>query len=174
DRLLSLEKELAEVKKIESMARKKREELTEQLYKDFLPPIEREDIIEISRALTNISKRMGDILFRLDSYQVKSLPREFISFLFLVEEASEQNLMMIKELAHFKKAQKIKYSMKEIKALIAKGDMLYYSGIKQVFLKEEDSSTRSKYLKIYDDFHEMMHSFEEVTNAVETMIIKNN
>lgn len=174
DRLLSLEKELAEVKKIEFMARKKKEKLTEQLYKDFLPPIEREDIIEISRALTSISKGMGDLLFRLDSYQVESMPRELITFLILIEETSDQNLIMIKELAHFKKAQKLKYLMAEIKDLISKGDRLYYSSIKQLFLEEGDTYTKSIELKIYDDFHEMMHSFEKLTNVIETMVIKNN
>lgn len=173
DELLSLDKKLIEAKNIQVEAEEKKEAILYHLYEDFLPPLEREDIIELLRALDNVLENIADLLFRMDIYQIQTISEDLLSFLNLVEKASNENMTMIKELSKYKKPKKIILSIKKINEIKLEGDSLYHQAIKNIYSDEKDSFRRIRYSKVYDGFYETMHSFKELTNSIETMIIKN-
>ena len=59
-----LEEYLDEMHKIENSADMKKHDMLDRLAKEFIPPIEREDIIALSQRIDDITDKIEDVLFK--------------------------------------------------------------------------------------------------------------
>ena len=168
-----LEEKVKEIHKIERAADDKKKQMMHYLYKDFLPPIEREDIIEMAYALDRVLNDIEDILIQMDMYQIETISSEMISFVELIEKASYKLYNLVKELPNFKNPGKLLFMAEEIINLEDEGDTIYYEAIKNLHLGKIDPYKAYRYSKIYDVFETSIDSFEDLANVVEAIILKN-
>ena len=171
--LSSLERELIEFHKIEREADEKQKQMMHYLYKDFLPPIEREDIIEMSYALDTVLNNIEDILIQMDMYQIESVSSEMLSLVRLIEESYHKLSEIMKELSNFKNPKKLLIMNEEIIKLEDEGDIIYYQAVKDLHIDKTNLSRSYRYAKIYDVFEVSIDSFEDLANVVEAIILKN-
>ncbi|MDN6626757.1 MAG: DUF47 family protein [Pisciglobus halotolerans] len=170
----SLEEQLAAIHKIERVADEKKYEMMHYLYQDFLPPIERDDIIELSHALDAVLDNIEDVLIRMDMYQIESIQKEMLTFIELVDEAAYKLLEMIRELYNFKKSKRLFSIIAEINTIEEKGDIIYQRAVKNLHFNKSDFSQSYRYSKIYDAFEECCDSFEHVADSAEAIVLKNS
>lgn len=168
-----LENELNEMKKIEVVANDKKQATLDFLYQDFLPPIERPDILEITQALNTLLGTVSDILARLDRYQVKTIEPDVFVLVEVLKQGSDKTLALTKELIHFKHPEKLLALMKDINSLVRRGYALHHQAIKKMMHNENDAIVVFSYSNIYDGFNRSWHALERLTRAVEAMIIQN-
>ncbi|AQS53154.1 hypothetical protein BW727_100761 [Jeotgalibaca dankookensis] len=169
-----LENELNEMKKIEVVANDKKQATLDFLYQDFLPPIERPDILEITQALnTLLGTVSSDILARLDRYQVKTIEPDVFVLVEVLKQGSDKTLALTKELIHFKHPEKLLALMKDINSLVRRGYALHHQAIKKMMHNENDAIVVFSYSNIYEGFNRSWHALERLTRAVEAMIIQN-
>lgn len=171
--LSSLEEKVKEIHKIERAADDKKKQMMHYLYKDFLPPIEREDIIEMAYALDTVLNDIEDILIQIDMYQIEVITSEMITLVELIEKASHKLADLIKELSNFKNPEKLLLMAEEIISLEDEGDAIYYGAIKDLHIGKVDPYKAYRYSKIYDVFETSIDSFEDLANVVEAIILKN-
>ncbi len=171
--LSSLEEDLKEIHIIERNADEKKKQMMRFLYKDFLPPIEREDIIEMAYALDTVLNNIEDILIQMDMYQIEEATPEMITFAELIHEASHKLSELMNELSKFKNPEKLLLMNEEIISLEDKGDIIYYQAIKNLHLGKEDLYKSHRYSKIYDVLEICIDSIEDLANVVEAIILKN-
>lgn len=171
--LKTLEEKLKEIHKIEQIADEKKHDMMSYLYQDFLPPIEREDIIQLSHGLDTVLDNIEDVLIRMDMYQASIVKPEMLEFMEVVEHASHKLYDMIKELEDFKKSKKLLPLAIEINNLEEQGDIIYQRAIKSLFVNKDDLFESLVYSKIYDAFERSCDSFEDVANIVEAVMLKN-
>src|SRR6187551_1870491 len=74
------------------------QELTEQLCKTFITPLEREDIQALAAALYKIPKTVEKIGERILIYPVQPHARNFENHVQLLDKAAEEVLAMVKDL----------------------------------------------------------------------------
>lgn len=168
-----LENELNEMKKIEVVANDKKQATLDFLYQDFLPPIERPDILEITQALNTLLGTVSDILARLDRYQVKTIEPDVFVLVEVLKQGSDKTLALTKELIHFKHLEKLLALMKDINSLVRRGYALHHQAIKKMMHNENDAIVVFSYSNIYEGFNRSWHALERLTRAVEAMIIQN-
>ena len=60
-----LEKYLEEIHEFEHSADGKKHEMLDRLAKEFIPPIEREDIVELSQNIDTMTDQVEDLLMRI-------------------------------------------------------------------------------------------------------------
>lgn len=171
--LSSLEEEGKKIYEIESIADKKKKQMMNYLYKDFLPPIEREDIINLAHVLDIVLNNIKELLIQVDMYQIKYIYPHMILLIELIEKISLKTLNIVKELKNFKKPEKLMDMNKEIIKLENQGDIIYYQGVKKLHMEKKDSLENYKYSKIYDLFEKSINSFEDIANVIEAIILKN-
>ncbi|UJF15729.1 DUF47 family protein [Jeotgalibaca sp. MA1X17-3] len=171
--LQALEGKLKEIHKIEQEADEKKHHMMSYLYQDFLPPIEREDIIQLSHGMDTVLDNIEDVLIRMDMYQAKVIKPEMLEFMDIVEKASHKLSEMIKELKDFKKSKQLLSIAVEINQLEEQADVIYQKATKSLFIDQEDLFESFVYSKIYDAFEKSCDSFEDVANIVESIILKN-
>lgn len=171
--LSSLEAKVKEIHKIERAADEKKKDMMRYLYKDFLPPIEREDIIEMAYALDTVLNNIEDILIQIDMYGIEDITEDMISLIELIEKASNKLSDVMKELSNFKNPEKLIMMTGEIIDLEDEGDVIYYRAIKNLHREKVDPYKSYRYSKIYDIFETSVDSFEDLANVVESIILKN-
>ena len=119
----NLSNEMVEVHKIEHDADEETHEMMKNLAKEFVPPIEREDIILLSQQLDDVVDSIEDILMRLYMYNVQEIRSEALEFMDIIVECCKKMKMMMEEFSSFRKSTKIHDYIVEINNL-RKGDAL--------------------------------------------------
>jgi len=122
--LETLEDRLKELHEIEHAADQKKHKMMSYLYSDFLPPLEREDIIDLAGELDTTIDTIEDALINIDIYQIKEITPEMIKFMQLVEKSALSLDEAINDLKNFKKSKVIKEAIIAINRLEKQGDAL--------------------------------------------------
>lgn len=90
--------------KIEHSADLAQHEVMEKLAKEFITPIEREDIIAICQRIDDVTDAIEDVLFRLYMYNVQKLRSDYNEFSDIIIEACKALKLAIMEFPILKKA----------------------------------------------------------------------
>lgn len=171
--LSSLGEKVIEIHIIERAADQKKKQMMRYLYQDFLPPIEREDIIDMVYALDTVVNNIEDILIQVDMYQIETIPSDMLALLELIKEASHHVSNMMSELSNFKNPKKLLLMTEEIINIEEQADMICYQAIKIIHINKVDPFVSYRYSKIYDVFETCFDSFEDLASVVEAIILKN-
>lgn len=173
DRYDTLDEALKEIQKIDKLVNHLKKELLNYLYKDFLPPIERKDIIALTYVLDNVLKKMMDLMIHLDIYQIKKTQPTMRELMKLIGQSINAVPQLMEYLEDFKHPQKIKETLEEMNEINNQGVKLYQQALKNLYLEEVNAIDTIKYSKIYEHFNEVFRSIERLMNAVAAVIIEN-
>ena len=138
-----------QVHQLENEADKNLHEILNYLIKDFLPPIEREDIIMLSNRIDDTIDCIDEVVINLDILNVTSL-RE--------------------KLKDYEETQKIVVS---INRLEESGDKLYQQAIRNLYQYEKNPIEVSAWTIIYNSLENCFDACESVASCVEEIILKN-
>jgi predicted phosphate transport protein (TIGR00153 family) len=170
----SLEKRLAKLHEVERTADNLKYDMMNFLYSDFLPPIEREDIINLACALDTIIDLIEDILKYIDMFQITQITPEMMKFMELIEKSADCLHDAIKELKSFKKPKDLNEAIIMINRLENEGDELYVQSVKKLFADRRDPIDTIALIRIYDYFEESCDSFEDAADIISSIILKNS
>ena len=84
-----VEDRVIEIHEIENMADKTQHGVLNYLIKDFVPPIDREDIISLTRRLDDVIDSIDEVSIDLDIFVVKTLRSNMSEYMEILEEASK-------------------------------------------------------------------------------------
>ncbi len=111
-----------------------------KLYKElnlsFITPIEREDILEISRNIEQATDAIDEVSIMIDLLSVTSVRPVAKELVNLIIKASTVMLDAVKEFKNFKKSTKLNGDLVEINHIEEDGDKLYQDAIRELFAKE--------------------------------------
>ena len=120
-----LEENILKVHSMENEADTKLHHMRSYLIKDFLPPIDREDIILIANRLDDVEDDIDEILKNFSILNINELKEEVNDFTDLVIKCSNSLKDALKEFKNFKKIDLIKEKVIELNILEDEGDKLY-------------------------------------------------
>ncbi|KNZ41260.1 DUF47 domain-containing protein [Acetobacterium bakii] len=172
--LSQLDEKLIELHKIERNADEQRYVMMNFLFSDFLPPIEREDIIALSCALDTIIDLIEDILIYMDMYQISAIAPEMLSFVELIEKSAAELHKAVKDLKNFKKPKALHEAIILINRYENLGDDLYTKSVKKLFIERKDPLDTVSLIRIYDYFEKSCDSFEDAADIISGIILKNS
>ena len=163
-----------EVHKFENDADNNLHRIVDFLIKDFLPPIEREDIMKLSHSIDDLVDNVDEIAINIEIYEINKLRGEIRDFMVLIFEAV-QNLKELLELFRNKK----NYGKAREKVIAAniyeeKADDLYQSAIRSLYSSENNPIEVIKWTTIYNCLENCMDINETVANCIDEIIAKNN
>ncbi|GHU87988.1 hypothetical protein FACS1894202_03270 [Clostridia bacterium] len=170
-----LQADLAELHVIENKGDEEKHALVEALVKEFLPPIEREDILSLSDVIDDVTDSVEDILIKAYMYDVKSIRPEAIEFMGIIEECCAKLLEVLKQFANYKRAKGIKELIIEINNLEEVGDRLHRNAVRGLFIDGEISPKELfAWTKLYSCFEKSCDTCEHLGGLVEQVILKNS
>lgn len=165
---------VVEMHNIEHTADKKTHELMEKLYKEFIPPIEREDIITLVSKIDNITDSIEDVLLQLYMYNVTTIKENVISFCELIIKSIEELEKVFADFHNFKKSQIVREGIVIVNDIEEKGDNLFTATVRKLFKEHPNSNQTLIYNEIYRQLESCLDASEDVANTLEAIILKNS
>lgn len=158
---------------IENAADMVKRKLTEALTKEFLPPIEREDIMQIAGELDNVTDSVEDILLHIYMYNLTKMTPEAIEFVEIVLSGCIALQKAVDEFANFKKSTKLKEYLIDVNSNEDKGDILFTECMRKLYTQCIDPKELMSWTKIYEIMEDCCDTCEHAADMIEAAVLKN-
>lgn len=158
---------------LENEADKKAHDMKNYLLKDFLPPIDREDILELAYKIDDIADDIDEIIINIDILNITKMKPCVSKFTQLLIECCESVTDLLEEFKNLKKVDSIKEKVLKLDHLEDKGDKLYQSEMKELYKNTSDILEIVRWSKIFECFEECYDSCNRLAAQVEQVITKN-
>ena len=159
---------------IEHSADMQKHNLMEYLLKDFVPPIEREDIVELCHKIDNVTDNIEEILINFYILYINYLKEIIPEYIELLIKIWNSCYNLIVEFKNYKKSKKIFSIIIEINNLEEQADKLFIKNMRNLYKENNDTKDIIAWTKIYNCFEKCFDSCEGVSDTVETAILKNS
>ncbi len=165
---------LDEMHTIEHTADGIKHNMMEQLVKEFLPPIEREDIVELAHTIDDVTDSIEDVLLGIYMYNITELRPEVKDFSRLIERCSCALKEMLGDLHNFRKSTLIREKIIEVNGFEEEGDKLYTAAVRRLYTEEKDAVAILSWTTLFDRLEKCLDGCEHVADRVEQVILKNS
>lgn len=170
----TLEQKTSEVHKIENDADQIIHTMRNHLIKDFLPPIDREDIALIGHKLDDIEDSIDEILINMKIFNVTEIRKEVDEITNILLQSTNAVKDMFLNFKNFKKMEVIKAKIIEVNELEEKGDRAYERLMTSLYKNEVNAINLMKWTNIYNWLENAIDCCEQVSDCVEDVILSNS
>lgn len=170
----TLQEKMKIMHEIEHTADLEGHEITRRLAKEFIPPIEREDIIMLIHEIDDITDCIEDVLLHMYMYNVKEIRVDAIKFSNLILLSCKELIETFKEFKNFKKSKEIHNKIIKINRLEEEGDNLYTEIVRKLHLTTNNAIDIMTWTIAYNRLEKCCDACEEAVNIVESIIMKNS
>lgn len=159
---------------IEHAADGVKHEMMQRLVKEFLPPIEREDIVELSHTIDDVTDAIEDVLLGMYIFNIVKLRPDVKEIVDLISRCCASLKEMAVELHNFRKSSVLRDKIIEINGLEEEGDRLYTAAMRRLYTEEKDPVAILAWTTMYDRMEKCCDGCEHVADMVEQIIMKNS
>lgn len=168
------ESEMKKIHGIENNADRNLHELKNFLLKDFLPPIDREDILEISYAIDDLVDGIDEVVIDINIFNITRVTDEIKTLMTLLEKATEMVYNLVLELKNLKKIKEIKDKVIEVNRIEEQADRLYEKSIRELYRNEKEPVQIIKWSNIYGTVENCFDACEKIAECIENVLVKNS
>lgn len=169
-----LEQSIKKVHGLENEADRALHKMRNYLIKDFLPPIDREDIVLIGHRLDDLEDGIDEILINFNILNITSVRENAIEFAELLIECVMSVKDALENFKNFKKADIVKEKSIAINVLEEKADRLYERAMKNLYKEEKDPIEIIKWTTIYNCLENSTDACEKLGDSLEDVVMKNS
>ncbi len=162
-----------EMHAIETKADQMKHEMMDRLAKEFITPIEREDINQLFNEIESVSDMIEDVLIKMHIFCIGEVRPEAIQFSHLLVKSCTILKKMMEEFPNFKRSTVLQDLIIEINDLEEEGDHLYANSIHGMFSSMNDPIDLMRWTETYDRFEKSCDAIEHVAIVVESVVMKN-
>ena len=169
-----LPRHIEEMHEIEHAADLSKHEMLRKLLKEFITSIDREDILELSDVIDDVTDNLEEVLLRMYMYNITSLREEALQFIEIIIKCCNEMKKMMEEFPNFRKSKTIRDSIIEINHLEEEGDQLFARAMNRLYSEAEDPVKVLAWTRLFDQLERCCDSCEEVVDVVERVILTNS
>ena len=170
----ALPKRLDEIHEVEHAADDKKHELLGTLIKAFITPLEREDILQVSQNLDDMTDQIEDVLIKLYYNRVTGIRPDALELVEVLIRCCEEVRELMREFADFKKSKRIHEHVVRINTLEEEADKLYIACMYRLHDTCTDPLEVIAWREIYSCLEKCMDTCEHVAATVESAVMKNS
>ena len=170
----TLSQKLDEMHEIEHAADMKKHEMKGVLVKEFIAPIEREDILSLSQCIDEVTDKIEDVLLYVYMNNVQSIRPEALKFTKSIIKCCDTLKELMEEFMEFKKSKKINDCLIKINDLEEEGDKLYIAAMRNLHTQETNPLEIIAWKQIFYYLEKCSDACEDVADVVESVIMKNS
>lgn len=169
-----LDEKTVEVHKLENEADMIIHNMRNYLIKDFLPPIDREDIAKIGHKLDDIEDGIDEILINLKILNITEIRKDVLEITDILLLSTKAVKEMFLDFKNFKKLDLINKKIIEVNDLEEKGDRSYEKLMTELYKNQKNSIELIKWTNIYNCFENVIDFCEQVSDCLEDVILINS
>ena len=169
-----LEKYLEEIHEIENRADGKKHEMLDRLAKEFIPPIEREDIVELSQHIDTVTDKVEDVLMRVYMGNAQEIEPDALEMTDVVIQCCEKVRELLTDFADFRRSKNLKELIIQINALEETSDRLFMRSMRKLHTECSDPLHIIVWREIYSYLERCADACEHVADVVESVVMSNS
>lgn len=171
---MTLDHDRQELHIIERQADLKLHDINDKLIKEFITPIDREDLAELVQMIDTITDSLDEVLIRAYIYNVPRVPEQAIRFSRLIVSSADTLVELAAELSLFRKSVTIRDKIVKINMFEEDGDTIFTEAVSALFRDHlHDPLDVIAWSNLYEALEETCDSFEHVSDLIERIIMKN-
>lgn len=141
---------------------------------DFMPPIDREDIVALAQALDNILDEIEDVLQYLYMFDVHQIPEDAVRFATLIKKSCKALDAAMEDFRNFKKSKSFKQLVIEVSDNEEEGDTLYVEVTRSLHVNHADEPMHVlKWSRLYAFMESCCDACEHTADLMMTIVLKN-
>ncbi len=169
-----LQSYLDEMHAIEHDADVKKHEITETLIKAFITPIDREDIVEVSRNLDDLTDKIEDVLIRIYCNNISKIRPDALELVNLVAKCADGVLDLMSEFPNFKRSKKLKEYIININSLEEQSDRKFIECMRKLHSEKDNLLEIIAWTDIYAGIEKCSDTAEHIADIVESVVMQNS
>lgn len=162
------------IHRLETKADQVQHKILNYLMKDFLPPIDREDIVSLTRKIDDLADHINHSILNIDVLNIQYLRPEFNEFTSLLLQSCETTKEVLNCFKNMKKYDDIQKKVIEVNKLEQKGDDLYQKYTKELFTNTDSPIEVVRWSKLFDCLEKCFDDCEEIADFVNRILLKNS
>jgi predicted phosphate transport protein (TIGR00153 family) len=148
-------------------------ECIDRLNKSFITPFDREDIIELTRALDDVLDWIDSSAERIVILQISRLTPMVTEFTRIIHRSAEEILTAVQLLRHMKNPEPVLRACKRIVQLENDADQVLREALRQLFVDDRAAPLEVIKLKeLYENLEMATDQCQDVANILHTIIAK--
>ena len=159
---------------IEHAADGVKHEMSANLAKAFVTPLEREDLAHISANIDEVADCIEEVLQRIFVDRIETIVPEAVDFAAKIVECTQLMTAMLTELVNFKKPKKLHEMIINLSHKEEECDRLYLEATYKSADISDNVLTVICWREIFDKLEKCADACEHVGDCVETIVMKNN
>lgn len=169
-----MKEQLDRLHEVEHSADMKKHEMLDHLAKEFLPPIEREDIVSLSQNIDNITDKVEDVMLRVYMNNVQTIEPNALKMTDIIIGCCEAVKELLVEFRNFKRSKNIKQLVIRINDLEEEADKMFMESIRGLYTESQDPLKIIAWRDIYIYLERCADACEHAADVVESVIMKNS
>ena len=169
-----LDTKVIEIHAIEHAADIEKHKLIERLAKEFITPIEREDIMLLLQQIDDVTDSIEDVLRKMFMYNVQSLRREMCEFTDIILQCCQETKCALGEMPNFTKSTTLRNHIIRVNELEEAGDRLHCDATRRLYTEHCEPLDRITWTKMFDCLEECCDKCEDITDSIEMVMLKNS
>ena len=167
--------QIDEIHAIEHAADINKHKLMQKLAKEFITPIEREDIILLLQQIDNVTDFIEDVVRKMFMYNTKAMRTEALEFAAIIKQCCYESRDALKELPGFQKnSERLEQAIVKVNDYEEQGDRLYCAAMRRLYCENAESLERITWTKLFDWMEACCDACEDVMESVELVVMKNS
>ena len=162
-----------EMHRIEQEADEVRKELTEALSREFLPPIEREDLLSLSMQLDDVTDAVEDTLRHLYMFNIESAAPDAVGLAEATLSCCGALHKAVQGFREFKKMEKFRPLLLPVHEWESRSDALYTESVRSLYCGTNDPRQLLRWTQIYGNLESCCDICEHAADVMETVMFKN-
>lgn len=143
------------------------------LLKDFLPPIDREDIIAMAHRIDDLVDAIDEVVINIDIFIITSIRDDMKKTVELLEKTVNTTYDLVVAMANLKNADAIKIKVVEVNKLEEQADRLYEDSVRELYRNESNPVEVIKWSRMYSKMEDCFDACENVADCAEEVLLKN-
>lgn len=158
---------------IENEADNLKHDMIKRLSREFISPIEREDIVALAEKLDTSIDSVEDVMQSIYIHNVREIRSEATTFAELIVKCSQALLEATKEFKNFKKSRTVIEHVIEVNTIESDADRLFAQSMRRLFTEDADTRTLQVWSTIFNKLEACLDAFEDTADIIESIIMKN-
>jgi predicted phosphate transport protein (TIGR00153 family) len=149
-------------------------DIMNRLVKEFLPPIEREDITSLTQEIDDVTDSVEDVLIYVDMFNIQSIRPEILKFTELLVTCCNAMDDALEEFKNWKNSKKLRDRIIELNRLEEVGDALYVDSMRDLYHNSKDPIELMCWTEVLHRLEKCADNCEDVANIIESIVMKNS
>lgn len=147
--------------------------MTKKLAKEFITPIEREDIMDMAEAIDNVTDRIEDVLIRVYIFNITEIREEAKRMTEVIVKCCEALKSALEEFHNFRKAKDFNEKIILVNQLEEKADAIYTEGVRKIYTDRLEPLLVHAWYETLQFLEDCCDACEDVADVIEMVIMKN-